>query len=1203
MAKRIAGFSLSAAVLATFGGLAPAFATEEAAPDAQVREEIDRTAQEYENLEIWEAPEEVNRDFEQQEPDGEWGEQESEEEVEQFQRREAQADDDAVAADVDVSEMLGVLPYYSMHTVELFSNTTAGVNLATGNLVIGATQTELSSAGVPAMYTDHYNSRDTTSGSLGGTWRSGIGQDTGVRSIDGALRFRDGSGFNQFFTTDDESTYDSPAGLNASVERTEDNEFIIDYHRTGQQMHFNAGGYLMESTDRNGVGMSYSYEDRRVTEVEDPAGRVTTVEYDDDADTITYVLPDEQRRVVYTQNDDGMLESSAYIRGSGSDAETLQKINYTYNSDDLLTELRAEFNHTASEIGLEVAYDSDDRVSELTYQRYYVLDSSGTLGAEERTESFSYGDGEAVVTDRAGNESTIELDDQGRQISATDQLGRERSQEWNANSDLTSSTSGASTGGAAGDISVYEYDEAGNRTGISLPTGAAASASYQVGDACDNGGSGTPYQVKCAEDTEGNEATYDYDAAGNLLGVTNESGGVEEFSYTREDSDRSVCNGFAGFTCSATNANGETTSFTYSDDGDLIEIDQPSLGVTTISYDSISRPTSVVGPDGTESTYQYYVGQNFGPVTLSDGDETVVLDTVHDRLEQAAPFVWEDSGWGDFYLTKRTGGAEIYGDPLTEAFTEKTGAEDENNFTRNHGVDDRGLPVRSTTSFADTSAISGVERSSFDAAAQMQYLTLPGAASDESCSADSPASAGGDCVAFTYDSKGNPTERVFPGGAIQEIEYDASSRPTRITVTDSTDEVVFDVGYTYSDADGTDRGLIQSKTSYVEEGVPAEAVTTYTYDAQNRLTAAEEVDADGESNASWEYAYDGAGNRTEASSTGDTRRDSEDVSYTYDADNQLATIEGDDVSHDEAGNVTSNPDTGLEATYGARQDAQSFTLDGDATEVEIFGESNNNRKVYGDQMEYRSDLGLHRTADADDPEVGVTYSRTPQGGGLIAATETDADTGVEEGERTFYVTDHLGSVVVLLNGDGEKTGGYSYDPYGQERVTTEGAAEENIFRYAGAQYDLETELYKMGHRYYDPTTGRFTQPDPSGAENSQYLYAAGNPINYVDPTGLAYWNASISGCAVICAEVGFTNGDLQVGVGVGTELSAGANLGGGIGDTGDGGLSGDLSCSGAIGPVGASVEGGAALSGGGYGGASYNPGIGGGCNAMVNWTL
>jgi RHS repeat-associated protein len=42
------------------------------------------------------------------------------------------------------------------------------------------------------------------------------------------------------------------------------------------------------------------------------------------------------------------------------------------------------------------------------------------------------------------------------------------------------------------------------------------------------------------------------------------------------------------------------------------------------------------------------------------------------------------------------------------------------------------------------------------------------------------------------------------------------------------------------------------------------------------------------------------------------------------------------------------------------------------------------------------------------------------------------------------------------------------------------------------------------NRYYDPTTGRFTQEDPIGLAGGLNLYgfAAGDPINYSDPFGL-----------------------------------------------------------------------------------------------------
>lgn len=47
-----------------------------------------------------------------------------------------------------------------------------------------------------------------------------------------------------------------------------------------------------------------------------------------------------------------------------------------------------------------------------------------------------------------------------------------------------------------------------------------------------------------------------------------------------------------------------------------------------------------------------------------------------------------------------------------------------------------------------------------------------------------------------------------------------------------------------------------------------------------------------------------------------------------------------------------------------------------------------------------------------------------------------------------------------------------------------------------------TVLHKFGARYYDATTGRFTQPDLSGQEANTYAYAECNPVNKTDPSGL-----------------------------------------------------------------------------------------------------
>jgi RHS repeat-associated protein len=56
---------------------------------------------------------------------------------------------------------------------------------------------------------------------------------------------------------------------------------------------------------------------------------------------------------------------------------------------------------------------------------------------------------------------------------------------------------------------------------------------------------------------------------------------------------------------------------------------------------------------------------------------------------------------------------------------------------------------------------------------------------------------------------------------------------------------------------------------------------------------------------------------------------------------------------------------------------------------------------------------------------------------------------------------------------------------------------------SGQYTDPETGLIYLRARYYDPSTGQFLNRDPAVAITRQpYEYAADNPINRIDPTGL-----------------------------------------------------------------------------------------------------
>ena len=79
---------------------------------------------------------------------------------------------------------------------------------------------------------------------------------------------------------------------------------------------------------------------------------------------------------------------------------------------------------------------------------------------------------------------------------------------------------------------------------------------------------------------------------------------------------------------------------------------------------------------------------------------------------------------------------------------------------------------------------------------------------------------------------------------------------------------------------------------------------------------------------------------------------------------------------------------------------------------------------------------------------------------------------------------------------------YDYDAFGNLTENTGSEATNNPFRYNGQYTDDETGLLYLRNRYYDPTTGRFTQEDPIKDKLNWYVYCGNNPVNFADPLGL-----------------------------------------------------------------------------------------------------
>jgi len=115
------------------------------------------------------------------------------------------------------------------------------------------------------------------------------------------------------------------------------------------------------------------------------------------------------------------------------------------------------------------------------------------------------------------------------------------------------------------------------------------------------------------------------------------------------------------------------------------------------------------------------------------------------------------------------------------------------------------------------------------------------------------------------------------------------------------------------------------------------------------------------------------------------------------------------------------------------------------------------------------------------------------------------ETGTPQYDRRYYVTDHLGSIRVVFDEEGDVIEARDYFLLGlliPDRTYVAGSrAREG---YTGHELDPETGDYYAGARYYLPELGRWASTDPLAAKYpslSPYSYVANNPLSIVDPDG------------------------------------------------------------------------------------------------------
>ena len=216
--------------------------------------------------------------------------------------------------------------------------------------------------------------------------------------------------------------------------------------------------------------------------------------------------------------------------------------------------------------------------------------------------------------------------------------------------------------------------------------------------------------------------------------------------------------------------------------------------------------------------------------------------------------------------------------------------------------------------------------------------------------------------------------------------------------------------------------------------------------------------------------------------------------------NQLSTVNGTAAAYDARGNMTTDPVTAKTQSYWPSNN-QLWNVPSPFTSFNYDALDRLASMSTGSPVtNYVSD-GSNIIAEYDGSNVlQKRYAFDGSGSPLVAYDAA--------GNRTWMLADERGSVVALANDSGAMTAIDTYDEYGIPSTANQGT-----FQYAGMLWLAGPGLYAPTFRAFNANQGRFNQTDPMGMAGgvNLYTYVAGDPINFIDPLGLAGCGPATSG--------------------------------------------------------------------------------------------
>jgi RHS repeat-associated protein len=112
---------------------------------------------------------------------------------------------------------------------------------------------------------------------------------------------------------------------------------------------------------------------------------------------------------------------------------------------------------------------------------------------------------------------------------------------------------------------------------------------------------------------------------------------------------------------------------------------------------------------------------------------------------------------------------------------------------------------------------------------------------------------------------------------------------------------------------------------------------------------------------------------------------------------------------------------------------------------------------------------------------------------------------VATGAVRTYFNDHLGTPILQTGEAGTVIWRIEHEPYGEDYAFRAGAELHQPLRFPGQEREVAGELAYNVFRWYRGGWGRYSQADPIGFNGgiNWFAYLNGNPVNDIDPFGLA----------------------------------------------------------------------------------------------------